>query len=117
MGEAALSVSLGVFVVAFVILIIVQTVKSIRNMNKRIVQAEVITKEIKRPCSKAPAKAKISGTDWFEFYAVFRTEKGKKLELQMPKEIYDEISEGDKGQLIYKGHYFISFDRNSAFFV
>lgn len=117
MDEVILSVSLGVFVVAFVILIIVQTVKSIRNMKKRTVQAEVMTKEIKRPYSKALAKAGVSGSSWFEFYAVFRTEKGKKLELQMPKEIYDEITEGDKGQLIYKGHYFISFDRNSCFFV
>ena len=117
MDEAILSVSLGVFVVAFVILIIVQTVKSIRNMQKRTVQAEVIPKEIKRPYSKSLAKARVSGIDWFEFYAVFRTEEGKKLELQMPKEIYDAISEGDKGQLTYKGYYFISFDRNSAFFV
>lgn len=117
MDEAILSVSLGIFVVAFVILVIVNTVKSIRNMKKRTVQAEVISKEIKRPYSKAIAKARISGVDWFEFYAVFRTEKGKKLELQMPKEIYDAIEESDKGQLTYKGHYFISFDRNSAFFV
>ena len=117
MDETILSVSLGIFVVAFVILIIAQTVKSIRNMKKRTVQAEVISKEIKRPYTKAIAKAGVSGTDWFEFYAVFRTENGKKLELQMPKEIYDAIEEGDKGQLTYKGYYFISFDRNSAFFV
>lgn len=117
MDEAILSISLGVFVVAFVILIIAQTVKSIRNMKKRTVQAEVISKEIKRPYTKAIAKARVSGTDWFEFYAVFLTEKGKKLELQVPKEIYDAIEEGDKGQLTYKGYYFISFDRNSAFFV
>lgn len=117
MDEAILAISFGIFVVAFVILIIAHTVKSIRNMKKRTIQAEVISKEIKRPYTKAIAKAGVSGIDWFEFYAVFLTEKGKKIELQMPKEIYDAIEEGDKGQLTYKGYYFISFDRNSAFFV
>ena len=62
-------------------------------MKKRTIQAEVISKEIKRPYTKAIAKAGVSGTDWFEFYAVFLTEKGKKLELQMPKEIYDEVND------------------------
>ncbi len=117
MDEVIVFISLGAFIVAFVTLIIVEIVKSIRNMKKRTVQAQVITKKIKRAYSKALAKAGISGADWLEFYAVFRTEKGKKLELQLPKEIYNEISEGDKGQLTYKGYNFISFDRNSCFFV
>lgn len=116
MEDIIMLLALGVFVVTLLIGIFVQLTKYIaKGLKKGTVQAEVISKEIKRPY--ANAKARICGTDWFEYYAVFRTEKGKKLELQMPKEIYDVIEEGDKGQLSFKGYYFISFDKNSCFFV
>ncbi len=56
------------------------------------------TKKIKRAYSRALANAGISGSSWYEYYAVFQTEKGKTIELQLPKDIYDITEEGNKGQ-------------------
>ena len=78
----------------------------------RTVQATVTVKKIKRAYVRSLANAGVSGTDWYEYYAEFQPEKGKKLELQLPKEIYGAIEEGDRGMLTYDRHYFISFERN-----
>ena len=81
------------------------------------VQATVTVKKIKRAYVRSLANAGVSGTDWHEYYAEFRSEKGKKLELQLPKEIYDAIEEGDRGKLTYKGDSFVAFDKSGRNFV
>lgn len=81
------------------------------------VRAQVLTKKIKRAYVGKLARKGVSGYDWYEYYAVFRTEKGKNIELQLPDDIYNSIEEGDKGQLTFDRYRFISFDKNSCFFV
>lgn len=103
----------GIFLFVLLLVLIFKP----RRKKVRTVQSEVLTKKIKRAYIKSVAAARVSGMDWLEYYAVFRTEKGKKVELQLPKEIYDGIEEGDKGQLTFDKDRFISFDKNSAYFV
>ena len=90
---------------------------SVIRKKVRTVQAEVVAKKTKRVYNSTLAKAGVSGSSWYEYYAVFKVETGKKAKLQLQKEVYDLIEEGDKGQLTFKGYNFISFDKNSCFFV
>ena len=90
---------------------------SVIRKKVRTVQAEVVAKKTKRVYNSTLAKAGVSGSSWYEYYAVFKVETGKTIELQLPKDIYDIIEEGNKGQLTFKGYNFISFDKNSCFFV
>ncbi len=99
-------------VILFVLIFTSGTRKKVRT-----VQAEVLTKKVKRAYVHKLAKVGVSGVDWYEYYAVFKPEKGKSVELQMPKEIYDSIDEGDMGQLTFDRDRFISFDKNCCFFV
>ena len=100
--------SVGIILCALVLLFVFKPGKK----KIRTVQATVTVKKIKRAYVRSLANAGVSGTDWYEHYAEFQPEKGKKLKLQLPKEIYDAIEEGDRGKLTYKGDYFVSFERN-----
>ena len=99
------------------ILLIFQAIKYLKKKKTRTVQAKVLTKKIKRAYDHKLARVGVSGADWLEYYAVFKPEKGKAVELQLPKEIYDSIEENDKGQLTFNDYKFISFDKNSCYFV
>ena len=104
---------LAIFVIGFIVL----SVNSRRKKRLCTVQATVQTKKIKRAFTNKLTKAGVSTGNWFEYYAVFSLENGKSKELQLPQEIYDSINDGDKGQLSFKGYYFISFDKDNCFFV
>ena len=106
-----------ILIVICVVYFVVSGILSMKRKKLRTVQAQVLTKKIKRPYVPSLANAGVSGVNWYEFYAVFQTEKGEKLELQLPKEVYENIEEGDKGQLSFKDYHFISFDKNSCFSV
>ncbi len=99
-------------VILFALILTSGTRKKIRT-----VQAQVLTKKIKRAYVHKLARVGVSGADWLEYYAVFKLEKGTTIELQLPKEIYDSIEENDKGQLTFNDYKFISFDKNSCYFV
>lgn len=105
----------SVFAGAFLILIITQAVASFKRKKLRTVQAEVLTKKIKRAYINKLAKVGVSSGSWFEYYAVFGLENGKKKELQLPQDIYDSIEEGDKGQLSFKDYMFISFEKEESY--
>ncbi len=113
-----LFVALPVILIAIcVIYFIVSGILSLKRKKLRTVQAKVISKKIKRAYVHSLANAGVSGSDWYEFYAVFQTEKGEKLELQLPREVYESINDGDKGQLSFKDCLFVSFDKSSCFSV
>ncbi len=100
-----------------VLYLLASMIVSRKRKRLRTLQAEVLTKKIKRVYINKLAKVGVSGGSWFEYYAVFQLESGKKKELQLPQEIYDSIEEGDKGQLSFKDYNFVSFDKNSCYFV
>ena len=106
-----------ILVVICVIYIIASSVIGRKRKKLRTVQAQVLSKRIKRTDMCRAAKVGVSGVDLFEYYVVFKFEKGKTKELQLPHEVYGSIEEGDKGQLSFKDYIFVSFDKNSCFFV
>lgn len=45
------------------------------------------------------------------YYATFQFESGDRLELQIPRERYGYLVEGDRGQLTFQGTRFLDFTR------
>ena len=106
-----------ILIVICVICFVISGIKNRKRNKTHTVQAQVISKKIKRANVHRLARAGVSGMDWMEYYAIFSYGKNKTVELQLPVEIYNRLEKGDKGQLSFKGYYFISFDKNSCFFV
>ena len=117
MDDIIISYIIPMFAVISTSVVFVLIFTSGTKRKVRTVQAEVLSKRIKRAYITRVAIARVSGMDWYEYYAAFLTEKKKTVELQLPKEIYDSIKEGDKGQLTFGKDRFVSFDKNSCYFV
>ena len=106
-----------ILIVICVICFVISGIKNRKRNKTHTVQAQVISKKIKRAYVHKLARVGVSGMDWMEYYAIFSYGKNKTVELQLPVKIYNRLEAGDKGQLSFKGYHFISFDKNSCFFV
>ena len=59
-----------------------------------------------RTCAVQPSEMVTS------FYVTFTPEGGEPLELQVPEQVYEVLSEGDRGSLSYQGTKFLAFERS-----
>lgn len=112
----------AIVIVAIVSAVVKSIVSKNRNDNapEDTVYAEVVSKRVdvdphSDPMDKdgSNRRGNFSKTeDWH--YATFEIEDGARAEFYVSKSEYGKLTEGDKGQLIYKGTRYISFETAGA---
>lgn len=110
---------LGAFLLISVVGALIMTLIGVAYQRKKLdkepvvtVHTSVIFKREKPIYRRENSSAKNNMIVRIIYYATFRTEEEKEIELSVTKEEWDLLAEGDEGELTYQGNWYQEFEKN-----